>query len=597
MKFSLVALLVVVGTATATPAAASQEYRVFEQLPAAPAPWILKKDAPEIDSNLSFKLRIHLKNRNVSFFQQKVLDASTPDHPSYGRHLSREEVNSMIAPPKESFTQVLGWLAAYNLTSQAKIENDWVVVDTTIGTVETLLATRYQIFENPESGKTAARTLEYSLPAVLHAYVDIVAPTIKFSAPVPQLSTIVKDFDAPVALNKVGAAADIHDGLDTVACNVSTTPDCIKALYKFKHFRGSRRNGNRIGLAGFLEQYAQHDDLAQFLETFVPGTYGNESDFTELLINGGLNTQDATGGPQSIVEANLDIQYGLGLAYPTPAVYFSTGGRPPETVDYELDNEPYLEFLTYLLAQKTIPQTISISYGDNEWGVPITYARTVCDLFAQVTARGVTILASSGDSGSGSNCSSTNPSKLLYTPAFPASCPWVTAVGATRYVAPELAVSFSGGGFSDFFARPAWQDAAVSAWLSTQADPAFTPFFNVSGRAYPDVSAQGVYFHTIITGVDELVSGTSASSPAFAAVVALLNGDRISHGLPPFGFLNPWLYSKGVSGLVDIVAGKGSGCSQIPGSGFPAVEGWDPVTGLGTPDFKKLRLASTGISG
>jgi tripeptidyl-peptidase-1 len=96
--------------------------------------------------------------------------------------------------------------------------------------------------------------------------------------------------------------------------------------------------------------------------------------------------------------------------------------------------------------------------------------------------------------------------------------------------------------------------------------------------------------------VDRLLSGTSASTPAFAAIIALLNGDRISNGLPVFGFLNPWIYSKGRTGLTDIVLGKGAGCPQIPGSGFPAAVGWDPVTGLGTPDFKKLRLASTGIA-
>ncbi|KAK2624135.1 hypothetical protein QTJ16_006769 [Diplocarpon rosae] len=590
MRYPILTLLV--GTA----AAANAGYRVFEQLASAPAPWVAKGDAPEINSDLDFRLRIHLKNRNIEDFQHKVLLVSTPDHPSYGRHLNREEVNALLAPSDNAFAHILEWLESYNLTTKASIENDWVVVDTTIGVVETLLDTKYHVFENTESGKKAARTLAYSLPAALHAYVDIVAPTIKFSSLAPQLSTIVKDFGTPTNPKKVGSAADIHDGLDTVACNDTITPACLKALYKFSHFRGSRRNGNQIALAGFLEEYAQHDDLAQFLNTYVNGTYGTEADFEAILINGGLNTQDATDGPQSIVEANLDIQYGLGLAYPTPSTYISTGGRPPETVDYELDNEPYLEFLTFLLAQNTIPQTISISYGDNEWGVPASYAKTICNLFAQVTARGVTILASSGDSGSGSDCLSTNPNKPLYTPTFPASCPWVTAVGATRYVDPEQAASFSGGGFSDFFARPAWQDEAVDSWLSKMADPESKQYFNLTGRAYPDVSAQGVYFHTIVEGTDELISGTSASSPAFAAIVALLNGDRISNGLPPFGFLNPWLYTKGLPGLVDITLGKGDGCSQIEGSGFSAVEGWDPVTGLGTPDFKKLRFASTGIS-
>jgi tripeptidyl-peptidase-1 len=403
----------------------------------------------------------------------------------------------------------------------------------------------------------------------------------------------VKDFPAPAQFSAT-SASDVHDGLNVTACNVTITPDCLQALYKFKHFRGSRRNGNELALAGFLEFYAQHDDLAQFLATYDPEAVG--SDFATGLINGGVNLQQNVSGPQNIGEANLDIQYGLALAYPTPTTYYSTAGRPPETTPTEVDNEPYLEFLTYLLALDKIPQTISISYGDGEWTVPESYAHTVCDLFAQVAARGVSVLVSSGDSGSGSNCSSVSPSTLLYTPAFPASCPFVTAVGATRYVEPELAVSFSGGGFSNYFPRPAYQDAAVTSYLSEHADPAFTKYFNVSGRAYPDVSAQGVYFHTILTGEDALLSGTSASSPAFAGIVALLNSDRISNGLPPFGLLNPFLYSKGASALTDITGGKGSGCSQIAGSGFPATSGWDPVTGLGTPDFKKLRLASTGIA-
>ncbi|CAL3972992.1 unnamed protein product [Diplocarpon coronariae] len=458
--------------------AANEGYRVFEKLSSPPAPWVVTGDAPAIDPELRFKLRIHLQNRNVEEFQHQALLVSTPDHPAYGRHFTRDEVNALLAPPAAAFARVLEWLGSYNLTTAATVENDWVVVATTIGAVETLLDAKYAVFENPESGQKAARTLAYSLPADLHRYVDLVAPTIKFTSLAPQRSTIVQDFPAPATPPRPGMAADIHDGLDTVACNTTITPACLRALYKFSHFRGSRRHGNQIALAGFLEEYAQHDDLAQFLRTYVGAGNGSQADFDAVLINGGRNTQDATGGPQSIVEANLDVQYGVGLAYPTPSLYFSTGGRPPETVGYELDNEPYLEFLTYLLAQDALPQTISISYGDSEWGVPVSYARTACDLFAQVSARGVSVL-------------------VLPPPQR----------------------------------RP-------------------------------------------------------------APLHALLNGDRLAHGLPPFGFLNPWLYTKGVSSLVDITRGKGDGCAQIPGSGFAATKGWDPVTGLGTPDFKKLRAAS-----
>lgn len=227
--------------------------------------------------------------------------------------------------------------------------------------------------------------------------------------------------------------------------------------------------------------------------------------------------------------------------------------------------------------------------------VPESYARTVCDLFSQVAARGTSVLVSSGDSGSGSNCSAIDATKLQYSPAFPASCPFVTAVGATYRIA-EQAVSFSGGGFSNYFPRPAYQDAAVSSYLTTQANASLTQYFNSTGRAYPDVSAQGVSFHVFVRGSDVEESGTSASAPAFASIIALLNSDRLANGLAPFGLLNPWLYGNASSALTDVAKGAGSGCSQIPGSGFPAVSGWDPVTGLGTPAFAKLRQASTGVA-
>jgi tripeptidyl-peptidase-1 len=588
MKIAFISLLV--GT---TVAADLGSYRVFEQLAEAPAPWTLQTGG-QVDEDQRLKLRIHLKNQNMESFHQKVYDVSTPDHPEYGRHLSRLELRDMLAPSQKSYDMVQEWLEETGFSDKATIENDWIIINGTVGDAAKLLEAEYQLFENKATGKMTARTLAYSLPAALHAHIDMVAPTIKFGSTSAMRSTLVKNYPAPAVVQS--SSGNVHDGLDVVACNSSITPDCLKALYKFNHFRASRRNGNAFILAGFLEEYAQHDDLAQFLGTYAPNANG--SDFSTILINNGSNLQQNSSGPQQTGEANLDIQYGLSLSYPTPTFYTSTGGRPPETTPNEVDNEPYLEFLTYLLKLDSIPQTISISYGDGEWTVPPSYAATVCNLFAQVAARGTSVMVSSGDDGSGGNCSALDPTQLLYTPDFPASCPFVTTVGATFHVVPEVAVSFSGGGFSNYFARPAYQDAAINTYLTKYANTTYSKYFNVTGRAYPDVSAQGVHFHTIEQGRDVPESGTSASCPTFASVVALLNSDRISNGLPPFGLLNPWLYSKAAAAgaLNDIVLGKGGGCtSQIPGAGYPATEGWDPVTGLGTPDFKKLRVVSTGI--
>ena len=69
-------------------------------------------------------------------------------------------------------------------------------------------------------------------------------------------------------------------------------------------------------------------------------------------------------------------------------------------------------------------------------------------------------------------------------------------------------------------------------------------------------------------------------------MISLLNDALITAKHPPLGFLNPWLYSGGYKGLNDIVGGNNPGCGT---PGFTAIKGWDPVTGLGTPNFGLLK--------
>jgi subtilase family serine protease len=76
------------------------------------------------------------------------------------------------------------------------------------------------------------------------------------------------------------------------------------------------------------------------------------------------------------------------------------------------------------------------------------------------------------------------------------------------------------------------------------------------------------------------VGGTSASSPNFAAVIALVNDALLAKGKKPLGFLNPWLYSKAHKTFTDVTIGSSYGCET---DGFPAQKGWDAVTGWGTP--------------
>ena len=174
----------------------------------------------------------------------------------------------------------------------------------------------------------------------------------------------------------------------------------------------------------------------------------------------------------------------------------------------------------------------------------------------------------------------------------------MTSVGGTYRVQPERAISFSSGGFSDRFPRPAYQNAAVTEYLDILGDT-WKGLYNPAGRGFPDVAAQSNRFQVVDDGQVISVGGTSASSPTFAGIVALLNDARLSAGKPALGFLNPWIYSGAYRGLTDIVDGGSTGCTGtdiysglptpvVPFASWNATKGWDPVTGYGTPIFPKL---------
>ena len=97
------------------------------------------------------------------------------------------------------------------------------------------------------------------------------------------------------------------------------------------------------------------------------------------------------------------------------------------------------------------------------------------------------------------------------------------------------------------------------------------PVYYPSVRSKLDTSVCELRFQVVLSGSTTSVAGTSASSPAFAGVISLLNDYRISQGKPALGFLNPWLYSNAASALNDITSGSNPGCGT---NGFTARAGW-----------------------
>ena len=138
-------------------------------------------------------------------------------------------------------------------------------------------------------------------------------------------------------------------------------------------------------------------------------------DFTIRRINNGGNDQNNPG-----IEANVDTQYAAAMSFPTPQIFYSTGGYDDLL---PLADDPFLAWVNILLKEETnTPPTISISYGYPEYMIPTEYMDSLCDLFAKLGAIGVSVITSSGDDGVGKGDCLDKRGEFGFQPAFPGSC-------------------------------------------------------------------------------------------------------------------------------------------------------------------------------
>ncbi|CAF9942975.1 MAG: hypothetical protein ALECFALPRED_010346 [Alectoria fallacina] len=555
-------------------------------------------------------LHIGLKQSQFDELERHLYEVSTPSHPRYGQHLTNEEVDELVKPADDTLNLVHDWLFDSGIDRAQLSYNrakDFIKVSLPVGEIERLLDTKYSIYKHLD-GDRILRAPEWSLPKHLHDHIDVIQPTNSFFRPAGRRTTLktIKPFEeveaAPApdftAETEIAATPDSENAAVAKVCNTTfVTPLCLRTFYGTKGYKPQVPGQNQVGLADFLGEVNNRSDVQIFLEMFRKAAAPEAETFSVDVINGGNNQQTPDNATQLAagkdLEGNLDAETIIGIDYPTPLTAFTTGGMPPFDPDDLTPtdtNEPYLQFLNAVLDMDTLPQIISSSYGDDEQTVPEAYAKKVCNLFAQLGAKGTSFLCASGDNGVGptGDCF-TNDGKNTSTflPSFPDGCPYVTSVGATKNFNPEV-VAFdtangfsSGGGFSNYFARPTYQNdnSVVKNYISSLGGE-FDGLYNQAGRGYPDIAAQGQRFVTIWNGTIVILDGTSASTPTASAILALVNDALLAAGKPALGFLNPWLYSTGYSSFSDITSGSAIGCG---GSGFPALAGWDAVSGLGTP--------------
>ncbi|OIV37710.1 hypothetical protein BIV57_09005 [Mangrovactinospora gilvigrisea] len=250
--------------------------------------------------------------------------------------------------------------------------------------------------------------------------------------------------------------------------------------------------------------------------------------------------------------------------------------------------------------------------------------------YSEAAAAGITVLASSGDGGSANSAKAPvgkGGSTIPYpTVGWPASDPLVTGVGGTDLCTDpnaaagagrvvdsadqpavcganagqgEVAWTGSGGGYSHLFGAPAYQTGTLPAGSTAVGAQRGVP--DVALQASPSTGAL-IYVSLPPDGQSGLkcgsapcstgwydIGGTSLACPQWAALVAL--ADQLNGG-KGLGLINPALYRLSSNAATyqadfyDVTAGNNQTDASIPGYG--ATPGWDPVTGLGSPNAAKL---------
>ena len=525
----------------------------------------------------------------------------------------------MVSPTEETIKRVVGWLSSHGIdTYNHSLTKDWISFSLPVSLACHLLKTKFHVFQHIDNEEIIIRAPEWSLPLHLHNHIETIQPTNSFFHPNPKRSSAdpnelpqlvterdrIPTYEELAAADKVSLGhIDIPDIKDlptnptpVQACNkMAISPLCLRVLYGTFNYDPQVPEKQRIAVVNFLGQVSNRSDVQMYLERYRSDAAESNVAYTfetEIVADGDdQQTPNTTKGR----EGDLDAQAVLGISFPIPLTTYNVGGKPPFRASEFTrgnTNEPYLAWLQYVLAKPRLPEVITISYADDEQTVPYAYAKRVCEGFAQLGARGISVLVGSGDEGVGRDglcVTNDKTSKRAFLPSFPASCPYVTAVGSTRSFDPELVAfdartSFvSGGGFSNYFLRPNYQAQAVNNYIR-QLGNQHHGLYNPSGRGFPDISSQGYHYSVIWNGTAHLVDGTSASSPSLAAIISLVNDHLIANGRPTLGFLNPFIYSKGFEAFTDITIGSASGCDT---KGFPAVKGWDAATGFGTPVSQK----------
>ena len=367
----------------------------------------------DIHSDYAHELIFAVEQNNIDQLELALHDVSDPKSPNYGQHWSGEQVGAMTTNLKarDATVSYLESIGA-TITTESRY-GEYITATAPISTWDKALNTRFFKFHQKQLNgdiKESIRAEAYSIPIELDSHVAFVLNTIEM----PVMHTgKAQVYEVPPELTTALKGGKSHMRSSGYSYGY-VLPHDLRKYYNFSTSHGSALSTqeayatggdwlNPVDLADF-----QSRDHIKLNQPALPGPFGRISaDPVELGPNGHYG------------EGNLDIQYLIAMSPGSPTTY---GYNPSSPSNWMLT-------MTNMLVP---PQVLSISYGlEEKYMTQSEYTRFNTEVI-KLSLRGTTVVAASGDDGAVSGGSRGGAlSNCAYYPLFPASNPYVVAVGAT----------------------------------------------------------------------------------------------------------------------------------------------------------------------
>jgi kumamolisin len=458
-----------------------------------------------------------------------------------GRHLSREEFAQTFGADPDELAEVQRFAVDHRLTvDDVDRARRVVVLSGPVGAMQEAFGVTLARYEY-ENGSYRGREGAISVPASLG---DIVVGVLGLDS-------------RPAAQPHVRIAPD---AVEPRADGGPYSPVEVAIAYDFPD--DGDGTGQCVAIIELGGGYQDND-----LQTF----FRNNGISEPTIVSVGVESATNSPGAAADVEVALDIEV-VGAVAPGAriAVYFA-----PNT------DQGFLDAITTAAHDAVnAPSVMSISWGSAESNWSGQSMTAFDQAFHAAALMGVTVCCASGDSGSGDGVAGG-----LAHADFPASSPNVLGCGGTTLsssagaITNEVvwmnAIGATGGGISDVFDVPSYQSAAG---VPPSANPGNPPRV---GRGVPDVAGDAdpeTGYNIVVGGNTRTIGGTSAVAPLWSGLVARINSAKKA----PSGFINAALYASPTAAR-DISTGTNGD--------YTAGQGWDPCTGLGSPEGKLVEQA------